>query len=87
MDSQGFQAQSKLAMVGMHVVGRAVKGHPEMIWATFEHVDNFAPNDTFSYTNAQSQASTVNFDSAAPSVFCKANAPETGIGSEHVMWA
>jgi hypothetical protein len=31
-----------LALVGMHVVG-SVKGHPEMIWSTFEHVNN-TPN-------------------------------------------
>src|SRR5262249_54635473 len=29
----------QLAMVGMHVVG-SVADHPEMIWATFEHVNN-----------------------------------------------
>lgn len=28
-----------LALVGMHVVG-TVNGHPEFIWASFEHVDN-----------------------------------------------
>ncbi len=28
-----------MALVGMHVVG-TVPGHPEFIWATFEHVDN-----------------------------------------------
>lgn len=31
-----------LALVGLHIAGR-VEGHPEMIWATFEHDDN-APN-------------------------------------------
>jgi hypothetical protein len=31
-----------LALVGFHI-GGVVKGHPEMIWATFEHKDN-APN-------------------------------------------
>jgi hypothetical protein len=36
-----------LALVGMHVVG-SVKGHPEMIWATFEHFDN-APKATYTY--------------------------------------
>jgi hypothetical protein len=36
-----------LALVGMHVVG-SVKGHPEMIFATFEHVGN-APNAQYSY--------------------------------------
>lgn len=31
-----------LALVGFHIGGR-VNNHPEMIWATFEHIDN-APN-------------------------------------------
>ena len=35
----------KLALVGMHVVG-PVQGHPEMVWATFEHSQN-APNNSF----------------------------------------
>ena len=39
-----------LALVGMHVVGSA-KGHPEMIWATFEHISN-TPNAAYSYTSA-----------------------------------
>lgn len=37
-----------LALVGIHVVG-SVKGHPELVWATFEHVDN-APDKAYSYT-------------------------------------
>lgn len=31
--------ETTVALVGLHVVGR-VPGHPEMIWATFEHIDN-----------------------------------------------
>jgi hypothetical protein len=49
-DSRRKQIDTKpvdLAMVGFHVVGSA-KGHPEMIWATFEHVNN-APNLQYSY--------------------------------------
>lgn len=38
-----------LAMVGMHVVG-SVAGHPEMIWATYEH-DTNTPNAQYSYVN------------------------------------
>ena len=34
-----WNKNADLALVGMHVVG-SVKDHPEMIWATFEHVDN-----------------------------------------------
>ena len=42
-----------LALVGMHVVGSAL-GHPEMIWSTFEHINN-TPNAGFAYTtNGQS---------------------------------
>ena len=33
------QEDVKVALVGIHVVG-VVDGHPEFIWATFEHVDN-----------------------------------------------
>lgn len=36
-----------MALVGMHVVG-SVAGHPEMIWATFEHENN-TPNAAYQY--------------------------------------
>ena len=38
---------TQLALVGMHVVG-TVLNHPEMIWATFEHINN-APNTSYTY--------------------------------------
>jgi hypothetical protein len=38
-----------LALVSMHVVGSAA-GHPEMIWATFEHTGN-TPNASYQYTS------------------------------------
>ncbi len=40
-----------LALVGMHVVG-SVKGHPEMIWATFEHANN-TPNTNYVYQDVE----------------------------------
>lgn len=43
------QQTVQLALVGMHVVGSAA-GHPEMIWSTFEHVNN-APAAAYSYIN------------------------------------
>lgn len=46
------QKSAKLAMIGMHVVG-STNGHPEMIWATFEHV-SAAPNGAYSYINSSS---------------------------------
>jgi hypothetical protein len=45
--------QAQLALVGMHIVGSAA-GHPEMIWATFEHANN-TPMAPYSYTNADGQ--------------------------------
>jgi hypothetical protein len=43
------QQTVQLALVGMHVVGSAA-GHPEMIWSTFEHVNN-VPAAAYSYVN------------------------------------
>lgn len=43
------QQTVKLALVGMHVVG-STAGHPEMAWATFEHVGN-TPIATYSYNS------------------------------------
>ncbi|AIE84467.1 hypothetical protein [Fimbriimonas ginsengisoli] len=43
----GKSESIRLALVGLHVVGSS-KGHPEMLWASFEHFDN-APNDSFAY--------------------------------------
>lgn len=47
-----------LGLLGVHVVGSA-KGHPEMIWSTFEHLNN-APNGTYQYVNAGGSTVTVN---------------------------
>jgi hypothetical protein len=47
----GDTVQATLALVGMHIVGSA-KGHPEMIWSTFEHKSN-TPNAAYQYVNNQ----------------------------------
>ncbi len=47
----------KLALVGMHIVGSA-DGHPEMIWATFEHKRN-APNAAYTFVNKEGITETV----------------------------
>jgi hypothetical protein len=44
---------AQLALVGMHIVG-SVNGHEEMVWATFEHIDN-APMASYSYNNKSDQ--------------------------------
>jgi hypothetical protein len=49
--------QAQLALVGLHVVG-STAGHPEMVWATFEHVNN-ARGEQYSYTNNATPGVTV----------------------------
>ncbi|MGA9119745.1 MAG: hypothetical protein WB699_10300 [Bacteroidota bacterium] len=65
---QNGQQTVKLALVGIHVVG-STAGHPEMIWSTFEHVDN-TPNATFAYINTSNQTVTVNQNTAGTWLFC-----------------
>src|SRR5579864_43253 len=43
------QQTVQLALLGIHVVGSTL-GHPEMVWATFEHVGN-TPDATYSYNS------------------------------------
>ncbi|MBB6145849.1 hypothetical protein HNQ77_003819 [Silvibacterium bohemicum] len=45
------EKQVTLGLLGLHIVG-SVAGHPEMIWATFEHFGD-TPNALYSYINAQ----------------------------------
>lgn len=59
----------QLALVGMHVVG-TVKGHPEMIWATFEHAGN-TPLATYSYTSTSGSTKTVNQNTGGTWLFSK----------------
>jgi hypothetical protein len=65
------QTTVQLALVGMHVVGSA-NGHPEMIWSTFEHVNN-APNATFAYVNTSNTTITVPQSTAGSWTFCADN--------------
>lgn len=51
---------AKLAMVGMHIVG-STSGHPEMVWATFEH-KNVAPNLSYQYMDDNGNIVTVPAD-------------------------
>ena len=67
------QQTVQLALVGMHVVGSAA-GHPEMIWATFEHVDN-APAATYSYINTSGTSVPVNQNPATVPTIGGSSAP------------
>jgi hypothetical protein len=49
--------QAQLALVGIHVVG-STAGHQEMLWATFEHVNN-TRNAQYSYTTASNATKSV----------------------------
>jgi len=46
----------KLAMIGIHIVG-TIDGHPEMVWATFEHLNN-APNLSYTYLDTNKETKT-----------------------------
>ncbi|MDQ3282714.1 MAG: hypothetical protein M3Q69_15030 [Acidobacteriota bacterium] len=60
-----------LALVGVHFVGSA-KGHPEMIWSTFEHFGN-SPNGQYQYVNLSGQTITVPASSAGNWLFSATN--------------
>jgi hypothetical protein len=62
---------ASLALVGMHVVG-SVSGHPEMIWATFEHTGN-APDGPYSYINTLGQMISVPQSTAGTWLFTTTN--------------
>jgi PKD repeat protein len=55
----------RLAMVGLHIAGSA-KGHPEMLWGTFEHLSN-APAATYSYAGGSGP---VTQDTTGDWIFC-----------------
>ncbi len=62
-DESTYERGVTLAMVGYHVVGSAA-GHPEMIWATFEHTDN-VPDVDYYYVDSNKdvkQKKTLNED-------------------------
>ncbi len=64
----------QLALVGMHVVG-STAGHPEMIWATFEHLGN-TPNEQCQYVNTSGQTIPVPRNTAGTWLFSASNASD-----------
>lgn len=73
-----------LALVGMHVVGSTV-GHPELIWATFEHIDNAARAE-YSYVNNVGNTVTVDPDLTASWLFSPAN-PAGPFNQSHMTYS
>jgi hypothetical protein len=68
--TQTGQQTVQLALVGMHVVG-STAGHPEMVWATFEHTGN-TPSADYTY-NSASGPKTVSQNTSGPWLFSATN--------------
>lgn len=65
----GETENKTLAMVGFHIAG-TVEGHPEMIWSTFEHVNNLPDNSYDYYTDEKKKKTgTSSFDAKGDWVF------------------
>jgi hypothetical protein len=77
------QKTLQLALVGIHVVG-STAGHPEMIWATFEHRAN-APRGAYSYINASNQTVTVPQNTVADWTFAP-NGSAGPFNGMHMQW-
>ncbi len=63
---------ARMALTGIHVVG-SVAGHPEMVWATFEHVSN-SPNAVYTYLAADSTKKTIPQDNGTGWLFSNTSA-------------
>jgi hypothetical protein len=59
--------KATLGLLGLHIVG-SVAGHPEMIWATFEHLGD-TPNAAYSYINTSMQTTQVPQNTAGTWLF------------------
>jgi len=68
----GGSTPMTLALVGLHFVG-SVAGHPELIWATFEHNDN-SPLATYSYTKSDGSTGNIPQSTQGNWLFCGSGA-------------
>jgi hypothetical protein len=69
---QSGTKSTKLALVGIHVVGSTLN-HTEMLWATFEHVNN-TPNPQYTYTTTSNGVGTQPADGPGGWVFSSTGA-------------
>ncbi|MCA9044589.1 MAG: hypothetical protein KDA69_09735 [Planctomycetaceae bacterium] len=69
-----------MALVGMHIVG-SVQGHPEMIWASFEHINN-CPANSYDYTTTSGATGTVPYNSDGRWLLTQSGAMTSGANSE-----
>ena len=70
-----------MAMVGMHIVG-SVAGHPEMIWATYEH-NGITPNAAYEYITKDGKTATQPADTGTGWVF-STDASATAVNVPHM---
>jgi hypothetical protein len=63
---------AQLALVGIHIVGSTLL-HPEMLWATFEHVNN-TPNAQYTFTSTTNITTTQPADGPGTWVFSSTGA-------------
>jgi len=77
------QRKARLAMLGMHVVGSAA-GHPEMIWATFEHMKN-APNARYQYMDMNNKMDTIVQDTGSNWIL-SSNASDPNYNPQKQKW-
>jgi len=73
---------ARLALIGVHIVG-SMDGHPELVWATFEHAKN-APNDSYTYIDSSNQVKTVAADTGTHWLL-NANAADTPVNVSHMQ--
>ena len=64
----GQSESVELCLVGVHFVGSATN-HPEMIWSTFEHLEN-SPNTDYQYITDNGATQTVSESTSGPWIFC-----------------
>jgi hypothetical protein len=72
----------QLAMVGLHIVG-STAGHPEMLWATFEHLAN-DPAAAYTYAKIPSGTTTIPQNTIGNWVFC-ANGSAGPFNTKHMQ--
>jgi hypothetical protein len=81
--TQSGTKQVQLALVGLHVVGTTL-GHPEMLWATFEHVNN-TPNPQYTYTTTSNTVGTQAADGPGGWTFSSTGASPANPNNERIQ--
>ncbi|MCG6901529.1 MAG: hypothetical protein LJE68_02505 [Rhodobacter sp.] len=71
--SNGATKEVTLALVGLHIAA-PVQGHPELVWSSFEHINN-APLAEYFYTNSSGTVSTP-YSSSGSWLYIPSGTPE-----------